>query len=114
MSDISEEGVFKITQNINISNAADINNLSGKFLEDGAEIIAKPLSEIFNLSITSTAFSNAYKVTKLKPTFKKSKKTDSSNYRHISLLPLILKLLERVFHDQTNAFLKENNLLYNY
>ena len=28
--------------------------------------------------------------------------------------PLISKLLERAIHDQTNAFLKRNNLLYNY
>ena len=30
------------------------------------------------------------------------------------MLPLISKVLERVIHDQTNAFLKGNNLLYNY
>ena len=30
------------------------------------------------------------------------------------LLPLISKDLEKVIHDETNAFLKENNLLYNY
>ena len=32
----------------------------------------------------------------------------------MSLLPLISKVLERTIHDQTNAFLKRNNLLYNY
>ena len=72
-------------------------------MKDGAEILAKPLSEICNLSFTSRAFPNACKVAKLKP-----------NYRPISLLPLISKVLERVIHDQTNAFLKGNNLLYNY
>ena len=30
------------------------------------------------------------------------------------LLPLISKDLEKVIHDETNAFLKGNNLLYNY
>ena len=72
------------------------------------------LSEICNLSITSRTFPNACKVAKLKPIFKKGKKTDPSNYRPISLLPLISKVLERVIHDQTNAFLKGNNLIYNY
>ena len=114
LSITSEEGVFKIIQNIDISKAAGIDNLSGKFLKDGAEILAKPLSEICNLSITSRAFPNACKVAKLKPIFKKGKKTDPSNYRPISLLPLISKVLERVIHDQTNTFLKGNNLLYNY
>ena len=83
-------------------------------MKDGAEILAKPLSEICNLSITSRTFPNACKVAKLKPIFKKGKKTDPSNYRPISLLPLISKVLEKVIHDETDAFLKGNNLLYNY
>ena len=88
----SEEEVFKTIKNINISKAAGINNISGKFLKDGAEILAKPLSEICNLSITSKAFPNACKVAKLKSIFKKGKKTDPPNYRPISLLPLISKV----------------------
>ena len=76
---------FKIIQNIDISKAAGIDNLSGKFLKDGAEILARQLSEIRSLSITSRAFPIACKVAKLKPIFKKGKKTDSSNYRPISL-----------------------------
>ena len=84
LSIASEEEVFKIIQNINISKAAGIDNLSGKILKNGAEILANPLSEIFNLSVTSRAYPNAYKVAKLKPIFKKGKNTDPSNYRLIS------------------------------
>ena len=61
-----------------------------------------PLSEICNLSITSITFPNACKVAKIKTIFKKGKKTDPSNCRPISWLPLISKVLERVIHDQTN------------
>ena len=46
--------------------------------------------------------------------FKKGKKTDPPNYRPISLLLVIFKILERDIQDKTNTFLKENNLLYNY
>ena len=73
-----------------------MDNLSEKFLKDGTEILAKLLSEICNLSITSRAIPNACKVAKLKSIFKKGKKTDPCNYRPISLLPLISKVLERV------------------
>ena len=41
LSDTSEEKVFKIMQNIDILKAAGIGNLSGRFLKDGAEILAK-------------------------------------------------------------------------
>ena len=39
------------------------------------------------------------------------KKTDPSNYRLISLLPVISKIIEKVVHEQTNAFLSDENLL---
>ena len=49
-----------------------------------------------------------------KSIFKKGKKTDPSNYKPISLLPVISKIIEKVVHDQTNAFLSDENILYNY
>ena len=42
------------------------------------------------------------------------KKTDPSNYRLISLLPVISKIIEKVVHEQTNTFLSDENILYNY
>ena len=91
LSDASEEEVFKIMQNIDNSKAAGIDNLSGQFLKDGAEILTKPISEICNLTVTSRTFLNACKVAKLKSTFRKAKKTDQSVYRPISLSSLISK-----------------------
>ena len=35
---------------MNLDNAAGINNLSGKFFKDGANVVAKPISKICNLS----------------------------------------------------------------
>ena len=42
-------------------------------MKDGAEILAKSISEICNLSITSRIFSNARKAAVLKHLFKKGK-----------------------------------------
>ena len=54
------------------------------------------------------------KVAKLKPLFKKGSRTDPKNYRPISLLPLISKIFEKVVHDQVQAFLETNEILYKY
>ena len=89
-------------------------NLSGRFLKDGAKVLAKPITELCNLSITSEKFSDSCKIAKLKPIYKKSSLTEASNYRSISLLPLISKVIEKVIHDQTSTFLNSRNLLYNY
>ena len=69
-------------QNIDISKAADIESLSGKFLKHGAEILVKPITEIYNLSITSITFLNTCKVAWLMPIFKKVKKTTPSNFKN--------------------------------
>ena len=45
------------------------------------------------------------KVAKLKPLFKKGSKLVPNNFRAISLLPLISKVLEKVIHDQMQIFL---------
>ena len=114
LSNTSEEKILKIMTNIEISKAAGADKLSCSFLKDGANILAKPISTLCNLSISQGVFPNACKVKKLKPIFKKGKKTDPSNYRPVSLLPSISKIIERVIHDQTNAFLSDEDILYNY
>ena len=40
--------------------------------------------------------------------------TDPENYRPISLLPLLSKIIERIVHDQTEDFLSKNKLLYRF
>ena len=105
LSDTSGDEVFSIMQNIDFLKAASIGNLSEIFFKDGVKILAKLIIEICNLSITSRTFLDVSEVAKLKPISKKSKKTDLSNYRPTSFLPLISKILERIIHDQANGFL---------
>ena len=47
-------------------------------------------------------------IRKVKPLFKKGSKTDPSNYRPLSSLPLFCKFFERVILDQTKEFLSLN------
>ena len=101
-------------QDIKTSKAAVVYKLLGRFLKDSAGILKKTVSGLCNLSISRWVFLNACIVAKLKSIFKRGKKTDSSNYRSISLHPVISKIIEKVVHDQTNAFLSDENILYNY
>ena len=59
-------------------------------------------------------FPDACKITKVKPLFKEGSKTDPSKYRPISVLPLLSKVFQRVFLDQTKKFLSPNKILYDY
>ena len=96
---MTEDFVLKLLKYMNIDKAAGINNLSGKFLNDRANILAKPISKICNLSIKYSIFPTDCQVTKLKPLYKKGSTTPRS-YWPISVLPLISNI-EKVIHDQT-------------
>ena len=104
--------VQKLLEHINPSKSAGLDNLTGKFLRDGASVLAAPISDLCNLSISLSVFPDACKIAKLKPIYKKESKTEPKNYRPISLLPLISKIMEKVIHNQTQLFLDDNNILY--
>ena len=89
---ITEGYLFNILKNVEVTKAAGIDKISGKYLKDGAQILTKSISELCNLSMTLGSFLDACKIAKLNPLFKKGSKTDPSNYRPISLLPLLSKV----------------------
>ena len=84
----TEDIVLKLFKNIDISKAAGVSNLPGRFLKDGAVILAKPVTEICDFSIKSKLFPDPWKLAKLKPIFKNWSRIDPSYYRPISLLTL--------------------------
>ena len=114
LSETSPEKILSILKGLNPSKAAGIDNLSGKFLKDGAHVLARPISQLCNLSIKLNSFPRSCKIAKVKPLFKKGSKTDPQNYCPISLLPLLSKITEMIFHVQTEEFLSKNKLLYRF
>ena len=113
-SEISPEKTLNILKGLNPSKAAGIVNLSRKFLKDDAYILARPISQLYNLSIKLNLFPRSCKIAKVKPLFKKGSKTDPKNYRPISLIPILSKAIERVIHDQTQELLSKNKIFYRF
>ena len=114
LASVSENSILTILKSTQISKAAGLDGLSGPFLKDGAKFLAKPISDLCNLSIKSEKFPDSCKVAKVRPLYKRGFLTQPCNYRPISLLPLISKVIEKVIHDQTSTFLNSKNLLYTY
>ena len=106
--------VLDILSSINPHKACGIDDIAGRFLKDGASILAKPITQIFNLSIKLSIFPNNCKVAKLKPLYKKGSRSDPKNYRPISLLPLVSKVFEKLIHQQLQKYLDENKILYSF
>ena len=111
---VHRDNVLKLLEGINPSKAAGPDNLAGKFLKDGASILATPVTELCNLSISLASFPDDCKQAKMKPLFKKGSKDDPKNHRPISLLPQISKVIEKLVHEQVQEYLNKNKILYWY
>ena len=74
-------------------------------------MLASPLSHIFNLSFSSGVFPDALKIGKVLPIFKNDDSSLFSNYRPISILPCLSKVLEKLFYSRLFDFLIKFNVL---
>ena len=74
--------------------------------------ISKQLADLFNLSLLSGVFPSLLKIEKVLPVHKKDSKLDCHNYRPISLLSSIEKILEKLIYKRVYQFLTENNIIY--
>ena len=76
--------------------------------------MALPLGNFINLSIKLSTFPDECKFAKSKPIFRKDARTDPRNYRPISLLLLVSKIIEKSIHFQIEDFLNKKKLIYMY
>ena len=79
--------IYKILINIGSNKACKFDEIPGRFLKDGAELLTETLCKIVDLSLSSK-FPLMCKRAKVKPLFKKGKNTEYKNYRLVSLLRL--------------------------
>ena len=98
---VCEKTISDFLKELKTNKATGINNLSAHLLKDDSKILATPIAQICNLSIKLSMVLDECKIAKLKSLDKKGKKTDTKNYRPISFLPVISKILEKNVHDQT-------------
>ena len=75
-----EKKVLKVLQFIDISKAAGIDQISGRFLKDGANFLSKPIAKVRNISISSGLFPSDCTIAKLKPLYKKGFKTNPESF----------------------------------
>ena len=74
--------------------------------------ISGPLCEIFNLSFSTGLHPDLLKIAKTIPIFKKGSRLLVSNYRPISLLYNLNKILEKLMFSRMHKFLEDFNCIY--
>ena len=93
------------------SKATGLDKISSKLIKLAAPIISDSLTYIFNQSITLCTFPHEWKIARVIPLFKNGKRSLPGNYRPISVLPAISKVMERILYNQLYEYLTANNVL---
>ena len=79
--------------------AIGLNDLPARFIRDGGEGMAYPISYIINLSLKTDVVPDEMKTTRVIPLYRENSKLEPGNYRPVSILISTLsKILERPVH----------------
>ena len=94
-----EDSVYDLLATLDVSKSSGPDGISGKMLKHTAVSIASSVTQLFNQSIQSGRVPRGWKLSSVVP-IPKSKKTHSpDNYRPISLLSILSKVLEKHIHN---------------
>ena len=107
----TREEIIDICKNININKVSCVDNISSEILRDAFLAVPEKLCIFFNTCLNSATIPNCWKYAKVTPLPKGGNNQVVSNYRPISLLPLLSKMIEKIVHKRIYAFLTEFNIL---
>ena len=111
---VSRGFIRKQLLGLNPRKAVGLDEIPSFFLRDGADSIVEPVCHIVNTSIFTEMVPSGFKQARVRPLFKKGSKLDAGNYRPVSVLSVLSKILERAVHDQLSHYLQKRGLLYEY
>ena len=111
-SPLTPQQLIKTMSKFKTSKGFGVDNISSFFLKKGMPILASSLSQLFNLSISRGQFPDSWKVARVVPIYKDGPTYDRSNYRPISVLPVVARLFEKLIYEQLYSYLNKNSLLF--
>ena len=91
--------------------ATGLDDISPRLLKAGAPVIAGPLASIMNMSIRSGVVPAKWKQSRVTPIFKEGDRFETSNYGPISVIPAIMRVFERLIHDQLYDYLQVSDIM---
>ena len=105
--------VADIIEKIDSKTSLDIYGYNMVLIKKCSKFITKPLTHIINLSLSTGVFPDALKTARICPVFKSGTKSDPNNYRPISCLPAISKIIEKIVFNQLFGYISTNKLISN-
>ena len=90
------EDIAKFTTSKNFGN----DTLSSDFVKLALPGLENSMAMLFNICIETSIFPDLWKIARVGPIYKESDKSEKSDYRPTSVLPVISKLFERFVYNQ--------------
>jgi len=111
VSQITVEEVQNILLSLNIGKANGPDNISNTILKHTARTVASSITAIINYSLSIGNFPDDWKIANITPIFKKGDKQNVQNYRPVSLLSNIGKVMERAVYKKLYEHCEANGIL---
>ena len=108
---VTEQGVLKLLQNININKATGPDNIPNQVLKECAGELAPAVKCIFQASLDSGLLPEDWTNANDSPIFKKGDRHRAENYRPVSLTSVLSKLLEHIVCRSIVQHLEDNDIL---
>ena len=107
----SDAEVFHALSLLDPTKASGCDGIGPKLIKHCAAALYIPLHHLFSLSLYKQSIPNEWKCHSIIPIFKSGNKSQVKNYRPISLLCIVSKLLEHLIYSKVSKFLTDNNTL---
>ena len=91
----NEDEIAKIISKLENRKSASHDNVKSDLIKQVAHEIAYPFSIVFNKSLSQGIVPDDFKIAKVVPIYKKDNTEIFGNYRPVSVLPCLSKILER-------------------
>ena len=91
----TEDEVYEMLSTLDTTKSSGHSEISARMLKETALSMTPAVTQLFNISISLGELPDEWKIARVSPIPKSSNRSDPSNYRPISLLSVLSKLLER-------------------
>ena len=101
---ISDTDVYSVLASLDPSKSSGIDGIGPKVLKYSALALYIPFHHLFSLCMTQCSIPSEWKMHRITPIFKAGDRMSVKNYRPISLLCNVSKVLERLIFDKVSPF----------